>query len=169
MTTSTYNNSIILSRVKGNLTDVPTQVQVAKDTGNSYCAVTIACNEVTKERDGKPAGTWYPRVIFLGECANFAQTLSKGDFIEITNAILNPGELQDPWKDPKTGKYRPQNSALIVSPLRAEHGVTIPVKVIKKRVTKNTTETNQQDMFQESSKESVSSLEQEVVADIVNG
>jgi single-stranded DNA-binding protein len=168
MTKPSFNNSIILSRVKGNLVEDPSEEKIS-GKGTPYRAVTLACNDVTQNA-AEESATWYPRVVFLAECKDFAAGLSKGDFIEITSAILIPGELQSPWVD-KKGEHRSQNSGLMVNPLRSDEGVTIPVKIIKKKnapSTKNNKSQSQeqQKMFDNKVKEEISSSEQDVVAQI---
>jgi hypothetical protein len=160
------NNAIILSQVKGNLTKDPAGPLTSK-SGKEYYFCTIACNNV----DNNPAHTWYPKCYFFGGAMDLARTLAKGDFIELTRALLHPGEFEDPWKDEK-GKMRTQSSALMVFPQYHETGVTIPVKIIKRKEKTNLPKetkaktTTQKDMFNESAVEELSAMEKEVVAQI---
>jgi len=119
-------NPLIMSCVKGNLTRDP-EIATSKD-GRKYAWTTIACNGINKKDD-----TWFPRVMFFNEAMTTAQQLKKGDFIHITRCLLSPGELNDVWTD-KSGKARPQSSALMVTPQKTELGMVVPLKVIKKRV-----------------------------------
>lgn len=132
MTTTTTNtsnitNSIVVSSCKGNLVKDAAGPFTSK-AGREYFMATIACNNINKNEDD----TWYPRVFFFGETISVAQTLKKGDFIELSHATLNPGSIQDVWVD-KEGRSRPQSDSLMVMPRRVENGVVIPVKIIKRK------------------------------------
>ncbi len=127
MSNQSINNALVMSQVKGNLVKEPTGPHKSQ-SGKEYMRATIACNNIN--RNAKD--TWYPTIFFFQECMAFAKDLKTGDFIDITRALLNPGELQELWKD-KSGKLRPQNSALMVMPVRSDNGITIPVKMIKEK------------------------------------
>lgn len=165
---NTPNNAVIVSQVKGNLTKDATGPFTSK-TGKVYWTATLACNNINRD----PKDTWYPKVYFFADCMSIAAQLSQGDFIEITRAYLSPGEVQDLWQD-KAGTFRAQSSALMVMPLRTEAGMTIPVKIIKKKEAKPQTKVNkeskseksQAEMFSDTINAEISSMEKEIVAEI---
>ena len=162
-TTKTPNNAIVVSQVKGNLVKDISEV-FTSNRGKEYCTAVIACNNINRN----PDDTWYPKVYFFDSCISFAKDLKQGDFIEITRALLNPGEIQDLWTD-KAGNQRAQSSALMVMPVNTENGRVIPVKLIKKKEvssTKPKVET-QTEMFDKAVRAEVSTMEQEIVAEIV--
>jgi single-stranded DNA-binding protein len=131
MTTTTTNtsitNSIVISSCKGNLVKDPVGPYTS-GSGREYYSFTAACNNINKNEDD----TWYPRVFCFGETMALASTLKKGDFIEISHALLNPGSTQDVWID-KEGNPRPQSDSLMVMPRRSEAGTVIPIKIIKRK------------------------------------
>ena len=123
----TFNNSIVMSSVKGNLCKDPVG-PFKSQSGREYLAFTIACNHINKN----PTDTWYPRVFMFGECMSVAAGLKKGDFIEISHALLNPSAVQQPWTDAE-GNQRPQADALMVFSKKTTGGVTIPVNVLRRK------------------------------------
>ena len=126
----TFNNSIVMSSVKGNLVKDPVGPYTSQ-SGREYLSFTVACNHINKNAKD----TWYPRVFMFGECMSVAAGLKKGDFIEITHALLNPSAVQPTWTDAE-GNQRPQADALMVFPKKGSTGVTIPVTVLRRKATR---------------------------------
>ena len=120
------SNPIYVTGWKGNLvSDVEEVVSAQKET---YWRVKIASNNTHSRSDR----TAFPRVMFFNEAGRFAATLKKGDYIEITEARLNLGELEDPWED-KDGNSIAQSSTLFVNPIRTDGGILVPIKVLSSK------------------------------------
>ena len=97
---TTQMNRIVIGPVKMNLTADPV-VSESKDTHQPYVIMTGAVNNFNKKIDpktGKPYA-WFVKVLFFNQAMSFAKDLKKGDFIQINRAYLNPGDVQEPWKD----------------------------------------------------------------------
>lgn len=120
------SNPIYVTGWKGNLvSDVEEVVSAQKET---FWKVKIASNNTHSRSDR----TAFPQVMFFNEAGRFAATLKKGDYIEITEAMLNLGELEDPWKN-KDGNWVPQSSTLRVNPIRTDGGILVPIKVLSSK------------------------------------
>jgi hypothetical protein len=66
----------------------------------------------------------------FGECIGIAETLRKGDFVELSHALLNPSSVQAKWID-KEGNERNQADALMVLSQRTSNGTVIPIRILK--------------------------------------
>ena len=119
------NNAIVISSAKGNLVKDPVGPFMST-TGRKYWAFTMACNNINKNAKV----VWYPRVFLFGECMSIAETLRKGDFIELSHALLNPSSVQEKWID-KEGNERDQADALMVLSQRTSSGTVIPIRILK--------------------------------------
>jgi single-stranded DNA-binding protein len=119
------NNAIVISSAKGNLVKDPVG-PFTSTTGRKYMAFTMACNNINKNTKE----VWYPRVFLFGECIGIAETLRKGDFVELSHALLNPSSVQAKWID-KEGNERNQADALMVLSQRTSNGTVIPIRILK--------------------------------------
>ena len=127
MTTNNNNNNLfanplVFSSVKGNLTKDPVGPFTSAN-GREYMAFSLAVNNWDN--------AWFPRVFLFGDCMNFGRTLKNGDFIELTNEIYNPSEMQDPYIDKNTGEERKPSAALMVFSQRTSNGTTVPIRMLK--------------------------------------
>jgi len=125
-------NALVMKSVKCNLTKDPVKA-VSKD-GREYWWTNGAANGVNKKGQ-----TWFPRIMFFREAMAVASTLKQGDFIHITHALLSPGELNGVYEDKASGEFKPQSSALLITPQESPEGLLIPVRVIKRRETEKKT------------------------------